>query len=80
MSLHAKGLLPGSVPVNWLNEHVLFKCSDCNNLVAESHRSSHQVKCTHLTQSCLVVCLVMQAPFLSSLFLLLKMYASCRAP
>ena len=40
MSLHAKGLLPGSVPVNWLNEHGLFQCLDCNNLVAESHRSS----------------------------------------
>ena len=48
MSLHAKGLLPGSVPVNWLNEHGLFQCLDCNNLVAESHRSSHQVKCTHI--------------------------------
>ena len=36
------------VPVNWLNEHGLFQCLDCNNLVAESHRSSHQVKCTHI--------------------------------
>ena len=26
----------------------IIKCSDCNNLVAESHRSSHQVKCTHI--------------------------------
>ena len=48
MSLHAKGLLAGRVPVNWLNEQGLFQCLDCNNLVAESHRSSHQVKCTHI--------------------------------
>ena len=34
MSLHAKGLLPGSVPVNWLNEQGLFKCSDCNRITS----------------------------------------------
>ena len=47
MTLHAQGLFPGEVPVSWLKEHNLYVCSDCQSLVAESHRSSHQQKCNH---------------------------------
>ena len=42
LSLHAKGILCGDVPSDWLHKHARFICSE---LVSISHRSSHQSKC-----------------------------------
>ena len=47
MLLHAQGVLPGLVPITWLQEHGLFICPNCLSLVATSHTNSHQKKCTH---------------------------------
>ena len=49
MLLHAQGVLPGLVPITWLQEHGLFICTNCLSLVATSHTNSHshQKKCTH---------------------------------
>ena len=47
LGLHAQGLFPGAVPQSWLAEQDLFICPNCLLLVANSHHSSHQQKCSH---------------------------------
>ena len=47
LGLHAQGLFPGAVPQSWLAEQDLFICPYCLLLVANSHHSSHQRKCSH---------------------------------
>ena len=47
LGLHAQGLFFGVVPPSWLAEQDLFVCPNCLLLVANSHHSSHQRKCSH---------------------------------
>ena len=47
MALHAQGFFPGAVPGPWLQEQDLFICPGCQQLVANSHHSSHLRKCSH---------------------------------
>ena len=42
---HMNALFPGSVPTGWLEENGPFICNQCSQLVAKSHRNSHQQKC-----------------------------------
>ena len=47
MALHAQSFFPGAVLGPWLQEQDLFICPGCQQLVANSHHSSHLRKCTH---------------------------------
>ena len=45
LNLHTQGVLPGSVPEDWLQENNMVTCSHCRHLVASTHIMSHQRKC-----------------------------------
>ena len=45
LNLHTQGVLPGSVPDDWLHENNVVACSHCHHLVASTHLMSHQRKC-----------------------------------
>ena len=45
LNLHTQGVLPGSVPDDWLHENNMVTCSHCHHLVASTHIMSHQRKC-----------------------------------
>ena len=47
MTLHAQGFFSGAVPGPWLQEQDLLVCPNCQQLVANSHHSSHLRKCSH---------------------------------
>ena len=59
MSLHARRLFPGPIPNSWLQEQNRFVCPNCQQLVANSHSSSHSRKCSHATS------VLVQPPFQS---------------
>ena len=47
IALHAQGFFPGAVLGPWLQEQDLFIFRGCQQLVANSHHSSHLRKCSH---------------------------------
>ena len=46
MCLHIQGILPGAVPILWLEENDSYICSHCSQPVANSRMSSHSRKCS----------------------------------
>ena len=46
LSLHVRGVFPGTIPPSWLEERGMFVCGSCCQIVSESHASSHQSKCS----------------------------------
>ena len=45
MSLHASGYYSGEVPSSWLEDHYLFVCPSCHQLVSISRTASHSQCC-----------------------------------
>ena len=48
MNLHTRGVFPGKVPDQWLDEQNLSICNCCQQLVARSRFVSHLRRCTAL--------------------------------
>ena len=45
MTLHAQNILPGDIPLEWLQEPDSFICLQCHQIVANSRFGSHSEKC-----------------------------------
>ena len=46
MTLQAQNILPGDIPLEWLQEQDSFICLQCHQIVASSHFGSHSEKCS----------------------------------
>ena len=46
MTLHAQNILPGDIPLEWLQEQDSFICFQCHQIVANSRFGSHSEKCS----------------------------------
>ena len=46
MTLHAQNILPGDIPLEWLQEQDSFICLQCHQIVADSRFGSHSEKCS----------------------------------
>ena len=46
MTLHAQNILPGDIPLEWLQDQDSFICLQCHQIVASSRLSSHSDKCS----------------------------------
>eukprot|EP00731_Ephydatia_muelleri_P006120 Em0003g368a len=49
MTLHVQNILPGDVPLEWLQEQDSFVCLSCHHIVANSRFGSHSTKCSGST-------------------------------
>ena len=49
MMLHVQNILPGDVPLEWLEEQNSFVCLSCHHIVANSRFGSHSTKCSGST-------------------------------
>ena len=49
MTLHVQNILPGDVPLEWLQEQDSFVCLSCHHIVANSRVGSHSAKCSGST-------------------------------
>ena len=46
MTLHTQNILPGDIPLEWLQKLHSFICLKCHQIVANSHFGSHSEKCS----------------------------------
>ena len=49
MNLHAQNILPGDIPIEWLEDQDSYICQGCHQIISNSRLSSHSSRCDGLT-------------------------------
>ena len=49
MNLHAQNVLPGDIPIEWLEDQDSYICQGCHQIISNSRLSSHSSRCGGLT-------------------------------